>query len=146
MPISSAATACAGIVIGVISLTGVGDEFSAFVIGLAQNNLILALILTAMAGIILGMGLPTTPAYIVQVALLVPALVKLGVQLAAAHAVAVGIVDDFELYPTGNFSSSDWTVVDSVTAARTASATSTCRSSRASRSTRGCRRSSASRR
>src|SRR5690606_6658084 len=80
-----AATACAGIVIGVISLTGVGVEFSAFVIGLAQNSLILALILTAMAGIILGMGLPTTPAYIVQVALLVPALVKLGVQVEAAH-------------------------------------------------------------
>ncbi len=80
-----AATACAGIVIGVISLTGVGVEFSAFVIGLAQNSLVLALILTAAAGIVLGMGLPTTPAYIVQVALLVPALVKLGVKIEAAH-------------------------------------------------------------
>jgi TRAP-type uncharacterized transport system fused permease subunit len=80
-----AACACAGIVIGVISLGGVGVEFSAFVIGLSQNSLILALILTAMAGIILGMGLPTTPAYIVQVALLVPALVKLGVVVEAAH-------------------------------------------------------------
>ena len=80
-----AATACAGIVIGVISLTGVGVVFSAFVIGLSQASLILALILTALAGIILGMGLPTTPAYIVQVALLVPALVKLGVQVEAAH-------------------------------------------------------------
>jgi len=47
--------------------------------------MILALILTAIAGIILGMGLPTTPAYIVQVALLVPALIKLGVPLEAAH-------------------------------------------------------------
>jgi len=80
-----AATACAGIVIGVISLTGVGVVFSAFVIGLSQSSLILALILTALAGIVLGMGLPTTPAYIVQVALLVPALVKLGVMVEAAH-------------------------------------------------------------
>jgi hypothetical protein len=47
--------------------------------------LLLALILTMVAGIILGMGLPTTPAYIVQVALLVPALVRLGVQVEAAH-------------------------------------------------------------
>ena len=80
-----AACACAGIVIGVISLGGVGVEFSAFVIGLSQNSLVLALIMTALAGIILGMGLPTTPAYIVQVALLVPALVKLGVVVEAAH-------------------------------------------------------------
>lgn len=80
-----AACACAGIVIGMISLGGIGVEFSQFVIKLAQNSLILALILTALAGIVLGMGLPTTPAYIVQVALLVPALVKLGVQVEAAH-------------------------------------------------------------
>ncbi len=80
-----AATACAGIVIGVVSLSGAGVEFSAFVIGLAQDTLIYALILTAIAGIVLGMGLPTTPAYIVQVALLVPALVKLGVEVEAAH-------------------------------------------------------------
>ena len=80
-----AATACAGIVIGVISQGGIGVAFSGFVIGLAENSLLLALILTAFAGIILGMGLPTTPAYIVQVALLVPALVKLGVYVEAAH-------------------------------------------------------------
>ncbi len=80
-----AACACAGIVIGIIAQGGIGVTFSAFVIGLADNSLILALILTAVAGIILGMGLPTTPAYIVQVALLVPALVKLGVYVEAAH-------------------------------------------------------------
>ena len=45
----------------------------------------LALILTLLAGTLLGMGLPTTPAYIVQLALLVPALVKLGAQEKAAH-------------------------------------------------------------
>ena len=79
------ACACSGIVIGIISLSGIGIEFTSFVIQLSQDTLLLALILTAIAGIILGMGLPTTPAYIVQVALLVPALIKLGVPLEAAH-------------------------------------------------------------
>ena len=79
------ACATAGIVIGIIAWTGVGIEFTGLVVRLSQETLILALILTAIAGIILGMGLPTTPAYIIQVALLVPALVKLNVQLEAAH-------------------------------------------------------------
>jgi TRAP transporter 4TM/12TM fusion protein len=81
------ATACAvaGIVIGVILLSGLAIEFTSFVVNLSQNNLVLALILTALAGIILGMGLPTTPAYIIQVALLVPAAIKLGVKEEAAH-------------------------------------------------------------
>jgi len=79
------ACACAGIVIGVITLTGLGINFTSLVIHAAQNSLIIALILTMIAGIILGMGMPTTPAYIVQVALLVPALVKLGIMVEAAH-------------------------------------------------------------
>lgn len=81
----AAACACAGIVVGVIDITGLGLTFSNFVIEAAQDRLIVALILSMVAGIILGMGMPTTPAYIVQVALLVPALVKLGVQVEAAH-------------------------------------------------------------
>jgi TRAP transporter 4TM/12TM fusion protein len=79
------ACACAGIVIGVVTITGLGIVFTQFVIALSQNSLILALILTAMAGIILGMGMPTTPAYIVMVALLVPAIIKLGAVPPAAH-------------------------------------------------------------
>ncbi|MCB2021960.1 MAG: TRAP transporter permease [Burkholderiaceae bacterium] len=79
------ACACAGIVIGVITLTGLGLSFTGVVLALSQNSLLLALLLTMLAGILLGMGLPTTPAYIVQVALLVPALVKLGVTVEAAH-------------------------------------------------------------
>lgn len=79
------ACACAGIVIGTITLTGLGLSFTGVVLALSQNSLMLALLLTMLAGILLGMGLPTTPAYIVQVALLVPALVKLGVQVEAAH-------------------------------------------------------------
>ncbi|WP_420392282.1 TRAP transporter permease [Acuticoccus sp.] len=79
------ACACAGIVVGTITLTNLGTEFTQLVILVSQDSLVLALVLTMIAGIILGMGMPTTPAYIVQVALLVPALVKLGVVLEAAH-------------------------------------------------------------
>ncbi len=79
------ACACAGIVIGVIALTGIGIQFTQWVLVLAQNTLLLALVVTAMAGIVLGMGMPTTPAYIIMVSLLVPALMKLGVVEPAAH-------------------------------------------------------------
>jgi TRAP transporter 4TM/12TM fusion protein len=79
------ACACAGIVIGCVTITGLGITFTQFVIALAQNSLVLALVLTALAGIILGMGMPTTPAYIVMVALLVPAVIKLGAATPAAH-------------------------------------------------------------
>ena len=79
------ACACAGIVIGCTTITGMGISFTQVVVGLAQNMLLLALLLTAIAGIVLGMGMPTTPAYIVMVALLVPALVKLGAITPAAH-------------------------------------------------------------
>jgi TRAP transporter 4TM/12TM fusion protein len=79
------ACACAGIVIGVVTITGMGITFTQMVIALAQNSLVLALVLTAMAGIVLGMGMPTTPAYIVMVSLLVPAIIKLGAVTPAAH-------------------------------------------------------------
>ena len=81
----AAATACAGIVVGVINVSGIGLTFSNFVISAADDTLVIALLLSMVAGIILGMGMPTTPAYIVQVALMVPALVSLGVQVEAAH-------------------------------------------------------------
>ena len=79
------ACACAGIVIGCVTLTGLGISFTQMVLALAQNMLLLALVLTAIAGIVLGMGMPTTPAYIVMVSLLVPALIKLGAITPAAH-------------------------------------------------------------
>ena len=71
------ACACAGIVIGVVTITGLGIVFTQAVVALAQDTLLLALVLTALAGIVLGMGMPTTPAYIMMVALLVPAVIKL---------------------------------------------------------------------
>ena len=77
--------ACAGIVIGVIFMTGLGLEFTDLVLSAAGNHMLIALGLTMVAGILLGMGMPTAPAYIMQTALLVPALVKLGVIVEAAH-------------------------------------------------------------
>ena len=79
------ACACAGIVIGCVSITGLGIDFSQLVVAISKDALFLALVLTAMAGIVLGMGMPTTASYIVMVALLVPALVKLGAAIPAAH-------------------------------------------------------------
>ena len=80
------ACACAGIVIGCDHASpGWASSSRRSSSALAQNSLLLALVLTAMAGIVLGMGMPTTPAYIVMVSLLVPALIKLGVVTPAAH-------------------------------------------------------------
>jgi TRAP transporter 4TM/12TM fusion protein len=79
------ACAAAGIIIGIVILTGLGITFTQWVVHLAQNTLLVALLLTMAAGIVLGMGMPTTPAYIIMVSLLVPALIKLGVITPAAH-------------------------------------------------------------
>jgi TRAP transporter 4TM/12TM fusion protein len=79
------ACACAGIVIGCVTITGLGISFTQVVTALAQDSLLLALVLMALAGIVLGMGMPTTPAYIVMVSLLVPATIKLGAIAPAAH-------------------------------------------------------------
>lgn len=79
------ATAAAGIVIGVILQLGLAIRFTGFLVDVAGGNLIIALLITMVAGIVLGMGMPTTPAYIMQAALLIPALIKLGVVPMAAH-------------------------------------------------------------
>ncbi|MEM7417809.1 MAG: TRAP transporter fused permease subunit [Gemmatimonadota bacterium] len=81
----AAACAAAGIVVGVASLTGIGLRMSELIITLSGGNLFGALLLTAMGSIVLGMGLPTTAAYVVLAALGAPALVQLGVPLLAAH-------------------------------------------------------------
>jgi len=79
------ACAAAGVVIAVVTLSGLGIVFTQYVVHLSQNYLLLALVFTMIAGIVLGMGMPTTPAYIIMTALLVPAIVKFGVPLPAAH-------------------------------------------------------------
>jgi len=81
----AAACAAAGVVVGVASLTGIGLRMSDLIITVSQGNLLLALIFTAMGSVVLGMGLPTTAAYVVLAALGAPALIQLGVPLLAAH-------------------------------------------------------------
>lgn len=79
------ACAAAGIVVGVASLTGIGLRMSELIVTLSGGNLLGALGLTAVGSIVLGMGLPTTAAYVVLAALGAPALTQLGVPLLSAH-------------------------------------------------------------
>ncbi len=81
------ATACAtaGIIIGVITLTGLGMKLSNVLINLAGGNTFTLLMLTAIACTILGMGVPTTACYLIVATLVAPALVKMGVLPIAAH-------------------------------------------------------------
>ena len=79
------ACAAAGIIIGVVNMSGLGFRFSSLIINLSGGSLLVALVLTMICATILGMGLPTTPAYIIQATLIAPALVKLGVKPIAAH-------------------------------------------------------------
>jgi TRAP transporter 4TM/12TM fusion protein len=79
------ATAAAGIMIGIILQTGLAIRFTSFLVEFAGGQLFVALIITMIAAIILGTALPTTPAYIMLAALLIPALIKLGVPPMAAH-------------------------------------------------------------
>ena len=79
------ACACAGIVIGCVTQTGLGLKFSSLVIQASGANLILSLIFVMVASLILGMGLTTSAAYILTVILAGPVLVDLGVQPLAAH-------------------------------------------------------------
>ncbi len=81
----AAACACSGLVIGVIGITGIGLAFSSFVISLSHGILPLALVLTMIGSIILGMGVPTTAQYIITSTLAAPALYQMGVPLMSAH-------------------------------------------------------------
>lgn len=77
--------ATVGLIIGAISLSGVGFTFSLLVVGLGENNLALLLVLTAVTSMILGMGLPTGAVYILLAVLVGSAMEKLGIQPLAAH-------------------------------------------------------------
>lgn len=81
----SAACACAGIIIGVVTLTGVGLKIANGIVVLSGGSFFLTLFLTMIASIILGMGLPTTAKYIVLASMAAPAIMKFGVPILAAH-------------------------------------------------------------
>lgn len=81
----SATSACAGIIVGVIMLTGLGLKFTSLITTLSGGNLVIAMAIAAVVAIILGMGLPTVPAYIVMSSLVAPALIQMGAAPIAAH-------------------------------------------------------------
>ncbi len=84
-----AAVGAVGIIMGVLYQTGLGLKFSSMVISLSYGNLFLGIIMVGIASFVLGMGLPTSAAYIVLSVMAVPALLELGeaygVSLIAAH-------------------------------------------------------------
>jgi TRAP transporter 4TM/12TM fusion protein len=79
------ASACVGIIIGVVTLTGVGSRFPATLLPLAQESLFLALVIIMISSIILGMGLPSTVSYLLLATLIGPVLGQLGVIPLAGH-------------------------------------------------------------
>ncbi len=81
----AAACASAGIIVGVVTLTGLGLRLAGIIVAAAGGRLLLTLFFTMIASIILGMGLPTTAKYIVLATMAVPALLALDVNLMAAH-------------------------------------------------------------
>jgi len=80
-----AAASCVGIIIGVVTLTGIGTKLPSTLLPLAQNNIILALILLMISTIILGMGLPSAVCYLLMATLVGPVLSDLGIVPLAAH-------------------------------------------------------------
>ncbi len=79
------ACACAGLIIGSVFVSGLGLKFTQQVIDLSGGHLLILLALTGISAIILGMGITTTAVYITVAALIVPALVKIGIEPIAAH-------------------------------------------------------------
>lgn len=80
-----AVCACAGIIVGVISLTGVGARFSSVLLDLAAASQLLALFFAMCIAILLGMGMPTTAAYAVAASVVAPGLIGLGIPALTAH-------------------------------------------------------------
>ncbi len=80
-----AVCAAAGIIVGVIALTGLGTRFSSLLLGLAENNQIIALFFAMVVSIVLGMGMPTTAAYAVAASVIAPGLISMGIDMLTAH-------------------------------------------------------------
>ena len=80
-----AVCAAAGIIVGVIALTGIGTRFSSLLLGLAGQSQIMALFFAMVVSIILGMGMPTTAAYAVAASVIAPGLIQMGIEPLLAH-------------------------------------------------------------
>lgn len=94
------ACAVAGIIVGVVGLTGLGLKFSSMMIAFSGGNIVLALVLVLIASLILGMGLPVTASYIVLIVLVGPALSnEFGIPLLIAHLVVFWYSQDSNVTP-----------------------------------------------
>ena len=80
-----AVCACAGIIVGVVALTGIGGRFSELILAIAGANQLLAMFFAALVALTLGMGMPTTAAYAIAAAVIAPGLAKIGVPILVAH-------------------------------------------------------------
>ena len=96
----SIACAVAGIVVGVVGLTGLGLKFSSMMVAFSGGNMVAALALVLLASLVLGMGLPVTAAYIVLIVLVGPALTQeFGIPLIIAHLVVFWYSQDSNVTP-----------------------------------------------
>ena len=96
----SVACAVAGIVVGVITLTGLGLKFSALMLTFSGGNLLIALALLALASLVLGLGLPVTASYIVLAVLAAPLLTsEFGIPILIAHLVIFWYSQDSNVTP-----------------------------------------------
>lgn len=80
-----AACASAGIIVGIVTLTGLGVKLAGGIVKLAGGNIYLTMVFTMLTSLVLGMGVPTTANYIIQATVSAPALISLGVPPIAAH-------------------------------------------------------------
>lgn len=99
--VSAVTVACAvgGILVGIIGQTGLGLRLSGIILDVAGGQMLLLLILTTIMGIILGMGMPTSGAYIIMAALLAPGLVEGGIELLAAHMFIMWVASKSSITP-----------------------------------------------
>ena len=96
----SMACAVAGIIVGVVGLTGLGLKFSSMMLAFSGGNILLALLMVLLASLILGMGLPVTASYIVLIVLVGPALTQeFGIPLLVAHLVVFWYSQDSNVTP-----------------------------------------------
>ena len=79
------ACAVVGVIIGVLTLTGAASSFAGFILSVGEKSLFLSLLLTMLVCLVLGMGIPTIPNYIITSSIAAPALLKLGVPLIVSH-------------------------------------------------------------
>ncbi|MGA8009812.1 MAG: TRAP transporter large permease subunit, partial [Thiomonas sp.] len=79
------ACAIVGVIVGVLTLTGAATSFAGFIVDIGSKSLLLSLLLTMLVCLVLGMGIPTIPNYIITSSIAAPALLKLGVPLIVSH-------------------------------------------------------------